>query len=190
MRGRSKVAPDLETQEAFLEPFREALESYGEALDEVLDGLVELDRLDAAPEAAEGEPGRAVDIEGDVGIDGVVVIVLPRLIGAEDRAVVGPAARVQSGARGATREEHIVHQNHGLILDVERDGGLRRGLHRGRILQVVTMRRDIYSTHRRLHLLDAHDSVRQALGNGEAAALHADQHQSFDAVVALDNFVC
>ena len=97
--------------------------------------------------------------------------------------------RIECGADGAPGEQHIVHQDDTLVLDIETDVGFlnhRLGAQGGKI---VPVKGDVQGAYRNRGALHALDDFSQALGQRHASSADAHQPQPLEAAILLHDFV-
>jgi len=95
---------------------------------------------------------------------------------------------VEGGADGAAGEEHVVDEDDDLPADVDGDLGGPERLDRPEA-DVVAVEGDVERAHGHGHALEALDGLGQAVGDGDAPGVEADEHDVVGAVVALDDLV-
>ena len=96
---------------------------------------------------------------------------------------------IQCGSNGATGEEHVVDEHHGLVRDVRhRLGALDDGCVRD-LGQVVPVVGDVEASDGNLHPLMLADHRRQALRQRHASAVDAHHDEAIGSAVALDDLV-
>ena len=95
---------------------------------------------------------------------------------------------VQRGPGSASREEHVIDEDHCLALKIERDAG---GVHHERtaVVEVVTVHRNIQLTMGDRMTPDSFEHRDQPLTEVPSAALDADEGESFSGRIPLGDFM-
>src|SRR5262249_22214159 len=97
--------------------------------------------------------------------------------------------RVECRADRAPRVQHIVHEDHAAVIDVERDlCSFYLGL-LAAATEIVAVQGDIDDAGRYVRMLDLADLRLQALGDVDATRTNADERQLVRALVALEDLV-
>ena len=96
--------------------------------------------------------------------------------------------RVEGGADGAARVQHVVHEHDVFAVEVEQDVG---GVHLGREMrrEVVAIEADVELADGHLRPLDLLDLLGQALGEQIAARHDADERDVARALVGLEDLM-
>src|SRR5688500_3444321 len=111
----------------------------------------------------------------------------------QDRELDHPRApeideRVERGADRPPGEQHVVHEDDGLVFDRERDVGTahhRRAPH----VEIVAIERDVERADRQVAAVDLRDLRGEAMGDGDAAGPQADERDVGAAGVLLEDLV-
>ncbi len=107
----------------------------------------------------------------------------------EDRELDAPWAaqiveRIHRGARGASAEEHVIHQHHRPAIHIKRDD--RRMHFGGRLApHVVSVHAHVQTPHRHRVRPDVLQDFDQPLGQVNAAPLHPDDGDGLAIIVSL-----
>src|SRR5271154_3984137 len=96
---------------------------------------------------------------------------------------------VHGGANGAAGVEHVVHDHQVAIIHAEADFvGVHDGLGADGG-KSVAIESDVNRADRDIHAGEIFDGFRQAFGEGDAAAAHADQGEVFGAAAFFHDFM-
>src|SRR5207237_8600573 len=97
--------------------------------------------------------------------------------------------RLEGGARRPPGEQHVVDQDHDPAGDVDGHLGRAEGLDPPQT-DVVAVERNVDRAHGDRHALEPLDRLGEAVGDGDAPGVQADEHDVGRTVVALDDLVC